>query len=141
MMVEKRIGSLIRMDVESETKSCSSLLWDELDLLNYAIVVLYCTISRCVCSPQSKTRDMSVSRVYADVVEKMPPDYSDYEAVTIDWMSCCSVFHDDLGVQNASRLFERLERGNTVKYSRESTWKQMNRWESNISNQYDPRKY
>lgn len=51
MMVEKRIGSLIRMDVESETKSCSSLLWDELDLLNYAIVVLYCTISRCVCSP------------------------------------------------------------------------------------------
>ena len=98
MMVEKRIGSLIRMDVESETKSCSSLLWDELDLLNYAIVVLYCTISRCVCSPQSKTRDMSVSRVYADVVEKMPPDYSDYEAVTIDWMSCCSVFHDDLGV-------------------------------------------
>ena len=75
MMVEKRIGSLIRMDVESETKSCSSLLWDELDLLNY------------------------------------------------------------------SRLFERLERGNIVKYSRESTWKQMNRWESNISNQYDPRKY
>ena len=43
MMVEKRIDSLIPMDVEFETKSCSFPLWGELDLLNYCnrCIVLY----------------------------------------------------------------------------------------------------
>lgn len=90
MTVGKRNDSLIPVVVEFETKSYSSLLWDELDLLNYCnrCIVLY-NILLCFLS-QSKTRDMNVSRVYADVVESMPPDYSDYEAVTINWMSCCS---------------------------------------------------
>ena len=28
---------------------------------------------------------MSVSRVYADVVSSMPPDYADYDSVNITW--------------------------------------------------------
>ena len=28
---------------------------------------------------------MSVSRVYADVVTNLPPEYSDYESVDIKW--------------------------------------------------------
>lgn len=30
-------------------------------------------------------RKMSVSRVYADVVTNLPPEYSDYESVDIKW--------------------------------------------------------
>lgn len=30
-------------------------------------------------------RRMSVSRVYADVVSNMPPDYADYDSVNITW--------------------------------------------------------
>ena len=29
--------------------------------------------------------ELSVSRVYADVVASMPPDYADYDAVDIKW--------------------------------------------------------
>ena len=33
---------------------------------------------------QFNPQTMSVSRVYADVIENMPPEYSDYDTVSID---------------------------------------------------------
>lgn len=33
---------------------------------------------------------MSVSRVYADVISKMPEGYSDYDTVNIAWQYVCS---------------------------------------------------
>ena len=55
MMVEKRVVSLILMDVEFETKNCLSLLCDEQNLLNYCnrCIVLY-NISFCLFSHYSK---------------------------------------------------------------------------------------
>lgn len=61
--------------------------------MNYTISLLYCKISISVCWSlpmphlfQFNPQTMSVSRVYADVIEKMPPDYSDYDTVSIDWL-------------------------------------------------------